>query len=445
MPEVFTYLAMADIAALLQRASRLAVIASPGIDEAIASALVNTADRIGIGNVHVILDVDEENCRAGYGNVDGYSVLAEKGIPIRRATGLRIGFVLSDEEGFIFGMPPLMIEAPSKLAGCPNAIRTTADQIKALIAATVVPAAPPQKPAEQKPEEEHKPEQPNKDDEPDSIPPAAALANSVQIGATLVSSDEVRQIEENIRANPIRDFDLGRVVTVFNAHVQFVELSVEGASIERHTVKLPSELLTAVRDKETRDRLTAAFKMISEGSKISGENIRAKANDIRKRYIRTNSTYGGVVLKAKSAALEKEIEDLRRELDAHKVNVRQRFLKEADKSKKELVQAFWRAVRASPPPDLQAQISADKPTMEEAKAYLEETLERAFPDVEEVCGEMKVKYLTKDVTWNTLNDSEFVDWLAKEFRVNKDLKKPFEEYRAARQRAVGPAQGVLNL
>lgn len=336
-------------------------------------------------------------------------------------------------------MPPLMIEDPSKLAGCPNAIRTTADQIKALIAAMVAPAAVSQG------LEEHGTDQPMEDGKPDASAPDTELVRNAQIGTTLVSTEEVRQIEENIRANPIRDFDLGRVVTVFNAHVQFVEFGVEGASIERHTVKLPSELLTAVRDKGMRDRLTAAFKMISEGSKISGEKIRAKANDIRKRYIRTNQTYGGVVLKAKSGALEKEIDSLRRELDDHKINVRERFLKEAEKSKKELVQAFWRAVRASPPPDLQAQISADKPTMEEAKAYLEEILERAFPDVEEVCGEMKVKYLTKDVTWNTLNDSDFVDWLAKEFRVNKDLKKPFEEYRAARQRAAGPAQGVLQL
>jgi len=36
---------------------------------------------------------------------------------------------------------------------------------------------------------------------------------------------------------------------------------------------LPAELLTVVRDKATRDRLTAAFKMVSEGSKISGDKI----------------------------------------------------------------------------------------------------------------------------------------------------------------------------
>jgi hypothetical protein len=47
---------------------------------------------------------------------------------------------------------------------------------------------------------------------------------------------------------------------------------------------------------------------------------------------------------------------------------------------------------------------------------------------------MRVVFITKDVTWETLNSPHFVDWLTKQFRVNAELKKPFEEYQAARQR-----------
>lgn len=39
------------------------VIAAPGIDEGVASALVLAAESIGKENVRVILDVNEENCR----------------------------------------------------------------------------------------------------------------------------------------------------------------------------------------------------------------------------------------------------------------------------------------------------------------------------------------------------------------------------------------------
>jgi len=72
--------------------------------------------------------------------------------------------------------------------------------------------------------------------------------------------------------------------------------------------------------------------------------------------------------------------------------------------------------------------------MDEAKSYLAATLDHVFPDVEKVCAGMKVTFVTKDVTWETLNSPNFVKWLSKQFPVNKELKKPFEEYRAARQR-----------
>jgi hypothetical protein len=46
---------------------------------------------------------------------------------------------------------------------------------------------------------------------------------------------------------------------------------------------------------------------------------------------------------------------------------------------------------------------------------------------------MRVTRLVKDVTWNTLNESGFIDWLKKEFPMRKDLQQPFELFHAARE------------
>ena len=72
--------------------------------------------------------------------------------------------------------------------------------------------------------------------------------------------------------------------------------------------------------------------------------------------------------------------------------------------------------------------------MDEAKEYLAGMLDEAFPHVDKICDSMKINFITMDVTWETLNSQNFVDWLSKQFPVNKELKKPFDEYRAARQR-----------
>ena len=47
--------------------------------------------------------------------------------------------------------------------------------------------------------------------------------------------------------------------------------------------------------------------------------------------------------------------------------------------------------------------------------------------------DMRVTRVVKDVTWNTLNEPGFIDWLKKQFPLRKDLQQPFELYYAARE------------
>jgi hypothetical protein len=90
-----------------------------------------------------------------------------------------------------------------------------------------------------------------------------------------------------------------RVVRVFSAHMQFVEFKVEGAQLKSRTVALPRETLSSIRDKRTRERMKTTFKLVPENSSISGDQIKAAANDIRERYLVHHKIYGSVMLKAK--------------------------------------------------------------------------------------------------------------------------------------------------
>jgi hypothetical protein len=48
--------------------------------------------------------------------------------------------------------------------------------------------------------------------------------------------------------------------------------------------------------------------------------------------------------------------------------------------------------------------------------------------------------VVKDIIWNTLNEKGFVDWLRMQWPQRTDLKQPFEQYRAARERMNTPGQ-----
>jgi hypothetical protein len=70
---------------------------------------------------------------------------------------------------------------------------------------------------------------------------------------------------------------------------------------------------------------------------------------------------------------------------------------------------------------------------EQAKDYLRHVLTGAFPKAEEMAEGVRVTRVVKDVTWNTLNEPGFIDWLKEQFPLRKDLQQPFELYRAARE------------
>jgi hypothetical protein len=381
----------------------------------VATALINARDRLSSEAVAVVVDVSEGVLRVGYGVADALAMLREKELSVRHTEGLRISFIVADDEGFIFALPPLLVEENNQVDDRPNAIRASRGQIEQLVGAVLPPAA-----------------SLNNNEQPMPSPASVAVQRA-EIGRVIAPPAQIERIEEAIKANPVENFDLKRVVNVFSTHFQFFELQVLGASVEKRTVQLPKELLASIRDKATRDRITAAFKMLSNRSKISGENIHKKALEIRKRLIRHHPVYGGVVLKTSRATLDTEISALEKLIEAHKKAVLAAFDKDVTKSIDELVKGFWRDIARNPPQELTDQ-GVTKPTTEQAKDYLRRKLIDAFPEAQDLAGEMRVTTVIKDITWYTLNEKGFVEWLGKQWPARTDLKQPFEQYRAARER-----------
>jgi hypothetical protein len=415
--QTFLSLNLADIAGLTNGARRRVVYGAPGVDQGLAVALVNASERLGRHCVTVLLDVAEDNCRVGYGECEGYSILVERGAAVRLCPGLRIGFLLFDDDGYIFAMPPLMVEDIANQHTAPNAIRATPDQILRLLTAI-------------KPEFKA----PMDGDKADGN----SATSRPEIGTEVVPPNLVSDIADRIKANPVQDFDLTRIVRVFSAHMQFVEFKVEGAKLKSRTIALPREMLSSIRDKRTRARMNTTFKLVPEDSRISGDQITTIANDIRERYLVHHKVYGSVMLKTKLAAFEDEVEKLRTKIEEYKEEIRKVYDRERERSKAALVLACWRPLSKEPPKSLLARIVGPKPTMEEAKAYLEAEINRVLPTIDEVCEGMSVNLVIKDVTWATLNNKEFVDWLKQEYSHSRELKEPFESYTAAKGRTIPP-------
>jgi hypothetical protein len=260
-----------------------------------------------------------------------------------------------------------------------------------------------------------------------------------EIGNTMVDPEKLATVEAVIKTNPVENFDLARVVQVFSAYIQFFEFEVRGAQIQNQTVRLPKTLLSSIRDKATRERIIASFKLVASDSKVSGREVREKAAKIRKKFIHNHPIYGGVILKSVRIALDAEIAALQGLIDKHKQKVLGQFDRDAEKSIEELVKTFWRDIARNPPDDLSDQLGTGKRSTEEVKGYLRHVLRRAFPTADKIVEGMRVTQVIKDLTWATLNEPGFIDWLTKEFPLRKDLQRPFALFRAAQENTSGAA------
>jgi len=388
----------------IHQASSSVIYASAGINQDIASALINTAKKIGVDNVSVLLDVSEHVMRLGYGDVDGVTLLQENNISIKEAPGLRVGALLCDGEGVIFTPTPLLIEAEKNNPDYPNGIKASAEQIRDIRQAIC----------------------PSKDrvKNSESVPVP-------EIGIEEVGQQQVKEVYASLKSNPPQTFDVARKVGVFSTAIEFVEIKLIGCKIQSRSVSVPSELLVGDVDREVKEQLSAGFKILEKTSKLSGGGISVKLNEIKKQYIKKIPVYGSVLLKANKEDFNTEIEGLRKDIETFKSKIKADLSKEIEQAKLRLAGALIPNIKKNPPKELLGQIMGDKPTDEIVKLYVEGELENIFPNTDSFIDQMSIDCIFKAVTYESISSKNFQKDVQERFPLVR-WDKMFEEFNAAR-------------
>jgi hypothetical protein len=111
---------------LIARASHRLVVLTPAVSMAVASTISAKWKQLGGNRVNVVLDLDPEVFRLGYGEFAGLKLLestaAELGTMIQRQPGIRIGLVISDMTTLVYSPTPALIEAGPSSPDTPNAV-----------------------------------------------------------------------------------------------------------------------------------------------------------------------------------------------------------------------------------------------------------------------------------------------------------------------------------
>jgi hypothetical protein len=398
----FLHLGTRKAAELVHQARHRVLCCAPGLQQALAAALVNSRRRLGRDAVRVVLDVADVTARMGYGDFEAVALLTEGDVDVRTEAGLRACVLVCDDAGYAFFSPPLLVETQDDPHVGPNALALHPAQVQALLEALLPPSA------------------------------AAGAAPAPQVGQQALSSMQMQQVKAALDANPPQKFDLARKVNVFNAYVEFVELRLEGLHIERRTVQLPRKLVLALRDDATARRLLTTFKLVSDDSKVAREAaaLDQRVRTLREQYTRPlGENLGSVMLRSKLAAVDAEVAAIRQAIESFRGQVVERLGKELADSRRKLVDGLLPAARNNPPPELQSQLTG-KPTVEVLRRYLDDQLARVFPAPEDLVKEMALHYVRKGVTYETLKDRDFVARVREAYPY-EDWDKPLKEFEAA--------------
>lgn len=321
---------------------RLTVVC-PAVVEPIAKAIIERAKVLPRGAVAVILDIDPEVYRLGYGNSDALVMLEEAsahlGISLRRQPGLRLCIIIADSETLIFSPTPKLIEAGLNTSGGANAI---------YLASTPRILEQELTPAEGRP----------------------------KVGAEPLSSKSVEDVRRDLEENPPQKFDIARRMRVFNSYYEFVELELTGVHIDRRQIRIPEHLM-GVANPETRARLRSHFQLVAENSKLSGDHLRKDRDLISRRFLKNVPNFGNLVRRADKDKLQEAVEQLRQSVQTFKTKLEAELQASIDRSREELTKALLPGVARRPPKEWFFS-DGRKPDRDMCRQFVSEDLAKAF-------------------------------------------------------------------
>ena len=411
MSTLFTYLSSLRIAALIRTAKARVCYAAPGIQLAPAQAIVEVSERISPDEITVSLDFNEASLRMGYGTLEAVEVLRVAGFQPSHSPGFRSAILIVDDAGWVFTPTAHYLEAEPQSDETPNAIRLAAGQVSEMLlhlspSARLEAIATAPTPAE------------------------AVRIESIPMEISEQSMDEqqFQNVKQALSVAPPVKFDMVRQVRVFEPYLQYVELSLTGAAVQRHRVRIPASLQNLGTSRDLEGKLKTTLDLIGKGSEFSSASLEDELKEIRQIYTPSlGKVHGRVVLKAAKPALEKRLKGLEEKLKKHQAHLEKSLQEKLDESKEQVVKYYLPLVIANPPRELTGQLIDVTPAA--MKAWLELQVESIFPTAKALIATMKLDTQYSDVTFETLNKDDFFEAVKVAYPLI-DWDKPFEQFRA---------------
>lgn len=411
----------------INRVQSKLVFVAPGISERVAEALGARFSELGRLSITVILDVDPEVCRLGYGDIPGLrriKALADAScLELRHQPGVRLGLLIADRETLIYSPTPLLIEAGSRRPDNPNAIVIRGEPLRSVEQALATA-----------------------DD---------ALPDEAEIGRKVVANEDVDAVARDLKENPPKKFDIARVERVFNSRIQYVEFNVERYRLSSKVAPIPPDLMGVGDDADLLERWRNTFRMFDlktpfvvvvpelneQGAEItnvdggkktvqySEKRLEKEKAQLVKDYLFVVPNFDTVILRARRAEFDAQIKRFEKRLADFKAAVEAQLEAELDKSIEKIIAYLAPRVLKNPPARYRKASLLEQADTAEIQVMLAQDLREAF-GLSGAVFDPRVTVRFKDVTYESIHDPRFRDALEK-VMPEATMEKLFSEYDAA--------------
>lgn len=413
----FCHLDSKEMAKFIESATRAVVYVAPGIQKLPAKAMDIVSQRLGVEMLTVTLDIDERVLRMGYGELDAIQCLQKAQITINHSPQIRGGLLLVDDQGFSFTPTALYLESENTNHDAYNAIRLTSEQVKEALA-RLSPVAKSIAIAQAESQEEKQ----------------RLKEIAVDIKSKPLEQIEFENLVKSITEVPPVEFDLARQVRVYSSYLQYVEIALSGAAIQRHKLVIPKNLQKlGGSNKEIENRLRTTFDLLEKDSSLSSKVLEDELNKIRENFAPSlGKSHGRILLKSAKPLFEKRKAEFEDKLNKHAQTVKEKLEKQLNNSKSAIAEFYVPIVKNSRPDELFARMSGEPSSKIIKEWIISEYLDKVFPLPEKLIETMKLEVRYKDVTFETLNQSDFLGAVKKAFPY-ENWDKAHEEFKAAAQ------------
>jgi len=287
---IFTVVNDRILAEKIMQAKHNLTFIAPGIGKETALALDQKIRNEQIP-IQVILDVNSDVYRRGYGDVSGYKIAEEwvksKLITVKHEPGLRIGMLTVDDSTIVYAPTSLLVEEEPEAHSQINAL-WLAKLIQLLESATVstpatstgnlsssetvmpistTPAielgtnivAPDSNP--RLGEQEARPESKSQPEVQGSTTATSNNNTQRELGSKTATSEMMSKVSEDLKKNPPGDPAQQRKELDFSSKIQYVEFSMENYKLSTKTVSLP---FVYSKSPEVRKRLKSTFTLVDK-------------------------------------------------------------------------------------------------------------------------------------------------------------------------------------